>query len=396
MLVSERLANVNESATLAMSSKSRELQAKGVDVINLSIGQPDFNTPEHIKKAGKRAIDENYTGYPPVPGYPALREAVCNKFKRDNGLDYKPSQIIVSNGAKQSIANLVLSFVGPGDEVIIPAPYWVSYVEIVNLSQATNVIISAGIETDFKITPEQLENAITEKTKMFIFSSPSNPTGSVYTKSELKALADVFVKYPNIIIVSDEIYELISYTGKSHESIAQFDNIKDRVVIVNGVSKGYAMTGWRIGYIAAPQAIADACNKMQGQFTSGAGSISQMASVAALNETQEPSVEMTKSFLRRRDLVVKLAKEIPGFKINEPKGAFYLFPEIDSYFGKSYGEYTINNADDLAMYLLNEAHVAAVSGRAFGSPKCIRFSYATSDEKLIEAFARIKKALSKF
>ncbi len=393
MYISERLANVNESATLAMSQKSRELQAEGHDVINLSIGQPDFNTPEHIKEAAKKAIDENYSKYTPVPGFPILREAVCTKFKRDNNLDFKPGQIVVSNGAKQSIANIILALTGPGDEVIIPAPYWVSYIEIVNLAQAQSVVVEAGLDQNFKITPQQLENAITPKTKLFVFSSPSNPTGSLYTKDELKALAAVFEKYPQVIIVSDEIYELITFEGK-HESIAQFDAIKERVVVVNGVSKGYAMTGWRIGYIAGPQWIADACNKLQGQYTSGACAISQMASVAALTGPQEPSVMMKESFLKRRDLVVKLAREIEGMKVNVPQGAFYLFPEVDAFFGKSFEDYTINNASDLAMYLLEVAHVATVTGEAFGSHKCLRFSYATSEDLLIEAMQRIKKALA--
>ncbi|WP_282037276.1 pyridoxal phosphate-dependent aminotransferase [Saccharicrinis aurantiacus] len=394
MIVSERLANVNESATLAMSQKSRELQALGNDVINLSIGQPDFNTPDHIKAAAIDAIHNNISKYTPVPGLPVLREAVCEKFKRDNNLSFSPSQIVASNGAKQSIANIILSLVGPGDEVIIPAPYWVSYIEIVNLSQATNVFIKAGIEQDFKITPEQLENAITPKTKIFLFSSPSNPTGNLYTKDELKALADVFAKHPHVTIISDEIYELITFEGK-HESIAQFENVKDRVVIVNGVSKGYAMTGWRIGYIAAPQWIADACNKLQGQYTSGACSISQMASAAALTGTQEPSAAMKEVFLRRRNLVVKMAKEIKGMKVNVPQGAFYLFPDVSSYFGKSYENYTINNSSDLALYLLETMYVATVSGDAFGSPECLRFSYATSDDALVEAMTRIKTGLDR-
>ncbi len=394
MNISERLANVNESATLAMSQKSREIQSLGHDVINLSIGQPDFNTPDHIKDAAKKAIDDNISKYTPVAGLPLLREAVCSKFKRDNNLEFTPSQIVVSNGAKQSIANVLLSLTGPGDEVIIPAPYWVSYVEIVNLAQAESVIVEAGIDQDFKITPEQLENAITEKTKIFLFSSPSNPTGSLYSKEELEAIAKVFVKYPQIIIVSDEIYELINFIGK-HESIAQFKELKDRVVVVNGVSKGYAMTGWRIGYMAAPQWIADACNKLQGQYTSGACSVSQMASVAALNDTQEPSLAMKQVFLRRRNLVVKLAREIKGLKVNEPQGAFYLFPEVDYFFGKSFDGYTINNASDLALYLLETVYVATVTGEAFGSPKCLRFSYATSDELLEEAMKRIKKALDR-
>ncbi len=394
MTVSERLANVNESATLAMSQKSRELQSQGNDVINLSIGQPDFNTPDHIKLAAIDAVINNFSKYTPVPGVPEIRAAVCEKFKRDNGLVFSPSQVVVSNGAKQSIANIVLSLVGPGDEVIIPAPYWVSYIEIVNLAQAQSVVVKAGIEQDFKITPQQLENAITDKTKLFIFSSPSNPTGNLYTKEELKALADVFAKNPHVIIVSDEIYELITFEGK-HESIAQFEEIKDRVVVVNGVSKGYAMTGYRIGYIAAPQWIADACNKLQGQYTSGACAISQMASIAALTGPQEPSYQMKDVFLRRRNLVVQLAKEIEGMKVNVPQGAFYLFPDVSAFFGKSYGDYTINNASDLAMYLLQTAYVATVSGDAFGSPECLRFSYATSDELLVEALKRIKTALDK-
>jgi len=392
MYISERLANVNESATLAMSQKSRELQAKGFDVINLSIGQPDFNTPDHIKEAAKKAIDDNISKYTPVPGLPVLREAVCTKFKRDNNLEYNPSQVVVSNGAKQSIANILLALVGPGDEVIIPAPYWVSYIEMVNLTQAKSVVVSAGIDQDFKITPEQLEKAITPNTKIFLFSSPSNPTGSLYTKEELRGLADVFVKNPHVVIVSDEIYEIITFDGK-HESIAQFEELKDRVVVVNGVSKGYAMTGWRIGYIAGPQWVADACNKLQGQYTSGACSISQMASAEALAGTQDPSYKMKEVFQRRRDLVVRLAKEIKGMKVNVPQGAFYLFPEVDEFFGKSCDGYLINTASDLAMYLLEKAHVATVSGEAFGSPKCLRFSYATSDELLVEALRRIKEAL---
>ncbi len=394
MTVSERLANVNESATLAMSQKSRELQSQGKDVINLSIGQPDFNTPDHIKEAAINAVTNNFSKYTPVPGFPALREAVCEKLKRDNNLDFSPTQIVVSNGAKQSIANIVLSLVGSGDEVIIPAPYWVSYIEIVNLAQAQSVVVKADIEQDFKITPQQLEEAITDKTKLFIFSSPSNPTGNLYTKDELKALADVFAKYPQVIIISDEIYELITFEGV-HESIAQFAQIKDRVVVVNGVSKGYAMTGYRIGYIAAPQWIADACNKLQGQYTSGPCAISQMASVAALTGTQEPSHQMKEVFLRRRDLVVNLAKEIDGMKVNVPQGAFYLFPDVSSFFGKSYEEYVINNASDLALYLLETVFVATVSGEAFGSPECLRFSYATSDDLLVEAMKRIKTALDR-
>ncbi|SMO44944.1 aspartate aminotransferase [Saccharicrinis carchari] len=392
--ISERLANVSDSATLAMSQKSRELQAQGHNIINLSIGQPDFNTPRHIKEAAKKAIDDNYSKYTPVPGLPLIREAVCAKLKRDNKLLFEPSQIVVSNGAKQSIANVLLSLVGLGDEVIVPAPYWVSYIEMVNLAQGTNVVIKAGLQQDFKITPAQLEKAITPRTKVFLFSSPSNPTGSVYSKSELKALADVFAKYPHVIVVSDEIYELINFGGK-HESIAQFEEVRDRVVVVNGVSKGYAMTGWRIGYIAGPQWIAGACNKLQGQYTSGACAISQVAAAAALTQTQEPSHKMKEVFLRRRDMVVQMAREIKGMKVNVPKGAFYLFPQVDSYFGTSYEDFRVDDADSLAMYLLQKGGVATVSGAAFGSPECLRFSYAASDEQLVEAMQRIKKALEK-
>ncbi|MDR0428942.1 MAG: pyridoxal phosphate-dependent aminotransferase [Tannerellaceae bacterium] len=391
--VSERLASLSPSETLAMSQKSNELKAQGVDVINLSVGEPDFFTPDHIKEAAKKAIDDNFSFYPPVPGYMDLRKAIVDKLKRENGLDYTTDQIIVSGGAKQSVCNALLSIIGPGDEVIVPAPYWVSYVEMVKLAEGTNVIIEAGIEQDFKITPAQLEAVITPKTKAIILCSPSNPTGSVYTNEELKGLADVLVKHPNIIILADEIYEHINYIGK-HESIAQFDYIKDRVVVINGVSKAYAMTGWRIGFIAAPLWIAKACNKLQGQYTSGPCSIAQKASVAAFNGPQECVTEMREAFLRRRDLVIKLCQDIPGIKISVPQGAFYLFPELDYYFGKSAGERTVENASDLAMYLLEVGHVATVGGAAFGAPKCLRFSYATSDENLIEAINRIKKALA--
>ncbi|MDH6534385.1 pyridoxal phosphate-dependent aminotransferase [Parabacteroides sp. 52] len=391
--VSDRLASLSPSETLAMSQKSQELKAQGIDVINLSVGEPDFFTPEHIKEAAKKAIDDNFSFYSPVPGYMDLRKAIVDKLKRENDLEYTADQIIVSGGAKQSVCNVLLSIVGPGDEVIVPAPYWVSYVEMVKLAEGTNVIVEAGIEQDFKITPAQLEAAITPKTKAIILCSPSNPTGSVYTKEELKALAAVLAKHPQVIVLADEIYEHINYVGK-HESMAQFPEIKDRVVVINGVSKAYAMTGWRIGFIAAPLWIAKACNKLQGQYTSGASSIAQKASVAAFAGDQSCVEEMRKAFQRRRDLVVSLCQDIPGMKLNVPQGAFYLFPEVDTYFGKSFGDRKINDAGDLAMYLLEEGHVATVGGTAFGAPKCLRFSYATSDENLIEAISRIKKALA--
>ncbi|WP_085535963.1 pyridoxal phosphate-dependent aminotransferase [Massilibacteroides vaginae] len=391
--VSERLASLSPSETLAMSQKSNELKAQGIDVINLSVGEPDFFTPDHIKEAAKKAIDANFSFYSPVPGYPDLRKAIVNKLKRENNLDFTPDQIVVSNGAKQSVCNVLLSIVGPGDEVIVPAPYWVSYVEMVKLAEGTNVVVSAGIEQDFKITASQLESVITPKTKALILCSPSNPTGSVYSKDELKALADVIAKYPNIIVIADEIYEHINYVGK-HESIAQFENIKDRVVVVNGVSKAYAMTGWRIGFLAAPLWIAKACNKLQGQYTSGPNSIAQKAATEAFNGDQTCVKEMRDAFLRRRDLVVGLCKEIPGIKVNVPEGAFYLFPEVSSYYGKKAGDRLIADGADLAMYLLEVGHVATVGGAAFGAPECIRFSYATSDENLVEAIKRIKEALA--
>ncbi|MCD8193853.1 MAG: pyridoxal phosphate-dependent aminotransferase [Tannerellaceae bacterium] len=391
--VSERLASLSPSETLAMSQKSNELKAQGIDVINLSVGEPDFNTPDHIKEAAKKAIDDNYSRYSPVPGYPGLRNAIVEKLKKENGLEYTAAQILCSNGAKQSVCNVLMAIIGAGDEVIIPAPYWVSYPEMVKLAEGTNVFVYAGIEQDFKITPEQLEAAITPKTKALILCSPSNPTGSVYSKEELAGLAQVLAKYPQITIIADEIYEHINYIGK-HESIAQFPEIKERVVIVNGVSKAYAMTGWRIGFIAGPQWIVSACNKLQGQYTSGPCSVSQLAAEAAYTGTQEPVKEMREAFERRRDLIVKLAKEIPGFEVNNPQGAFYLFPKCDSFYGKSAGDRKINNAADLAMYLLEEGHVACVGGAAFGAPECIRMSYATSDENIVEAMSRIKKALA--
>ncbi len=392
--VSDRLASLSPSETLAMSQKSNELKAQGIDVINLSVGEPDFNTPDHIKQAAKKAIDDNFSFYSPVPGYMDLRKAICGKLKNENHLDFTPDQIVVSGGAKQSICNAVLSLVGKGDEVIIPAPYWVSYVEMVKLAEGTNVIVSAGIEQDFKITPEQLEAAITPKTKLLILCSPSNPTGSVYSQAELKGLADVLAKYPQVMILSDEIYEHINYVG-GHQSIAQFENIRDRVVIVNGVSKGYAMTGWRIGFIAAPLWVAKACNKLQSQYTSGPCSIAQKAAVAAFTGDQACVEEMRQAFERRRKLVVDLASQIPGFKVNNPQGAFYLFPEVSYYLGKSFEGKKIETSADLAMFLLEEGHVATVGGAAFGAPNYLRFSYATSDENLTEALRRIKEALTK-
>jgi aspartate aminotransferase len=391
--LSERINNLSESETLAMARMSRELKAKGFDVISLSLGEPDFYTPDHIKQAAKEAIDNNFTFYTPVNGYPDLREAICQKLKRDNNLDFTPENIVVSTGAKQSIANTVLCLVNPGDEVIVPAPYWVSYKEIIKLSEAKPIYITADIKNDFKITPEQLEKAITPKTKLFIYSSPCNPTGSVYTKSELKALADVFAKHKQIYIISDEIYEHINFSG-SHESIAQFENIRERVIIINGVSKAFAMTGWRIGYLAATTEIAKACNKFQGQFTSGACSIAQKASIAALTGDLSSVKTMLKAFHERRDLVIKLLNEIPGMKTNTPQGAFYVFPVISHYFGKTDGKTTVNNAAQLCDYLINKVYVALVPGDAFGDPNCIRLSYATSNELLIEAIRRIKTALS--
>ncbi|MBO7427174.1 MAG: pyridoxal phosphate-dependent aminotransferase [Paludibacteraceae bacterium] len=391
--VSARLAALSPSETLAMSQKSQELRAQGIDVINLSVGEPDFNTPKHIKAAAQKAIDDNFSFYSPVPGYMPLRKAIAEKLKKENGLDFDPSQIVCSNGAKQAVCNAIMSLVGPGDEVIVPAPYWVSYVEMVKLAEGTNVIVKAGLEQNFKITPAQLEEAITPKTKLLILCSPSNPTGSVYSKEELKGLAEVIGKHPNMFVLADEIYEHINYVGK-HESIAQFPEVKDHVIIINGVSKGYAMTGWRLGWMAAPKWIASACNKLQGQYTSGPCSIAQKAAEAAYTGDQSSVETMRQAFERRRDLVVKMAGEISGFKVNKPDGAFYIFPECDSYFGKKTpkGD-VIKTAADLAMYLLVDGHVACVGGGAFGAPNCIRMSYATSEENLTEAFKRIKKAL---
>ena len=392
--LADRLNRLSPSATLAMSQKSQELKAQGVDVINMSVGEPDFNTPDNIKEAAKKAVDDNWSRYSPVPGYPTLRKAIVEKLKNENGLEFTETQISVSNGAKQAVCNAIMALVNPGEEVIVPAPYWVSYPEMVKLADGTPVIVSAGIEQNFKITGAQLEAAITPKTKMLILCSPSNPTGSVYTKAELKELADVLAKYPNVFVVADEIYEHINYVG-AHESIAQFPEIRERVIIVNGVSKAYAMTGWRIGYLAAAEWIVKGCNKLQGQYTSGPCSVSQIASLEAYKGSQQAVEDMRQAFQRRRDLIVKLAKEIPGLEVNVPEGAFYLFPKCNSYYGKSYNGTTINNSDDLAMYLLTEAHVATVGGGSFGSPECFRMSYATSDKNIIEAIRRIKEALSK-
>jgi aspartate aminotransferase len=390
--LSDRLNSLSPSATLAMSQKSSELKAQGIDIINLSVGEPDFNTPDHIKEAAKQAIDDNYSRYSPVAGYPFLREAIVAKLKNENGLDYAAGQITCSNGAKQCVCNAVLTLVNKGDEVIVPAPYWVSYTEMVKLAEGTPVIIRASIEQDFKITPAQLEAAITPKTKALILCSPSNPTGSVYGKEELQKLAEVLKKHPQVYVIADEIYEHINYVGH-HESIAQFADVKDRVVIINGVSKAYAMTGWRIGFAAAPEWIIKGMNKLQGQYTSGPCSVSQKAAEAAYRGDQACVEEMRLAFERRRDLIVKLCKEIPGLEVNVPQGAFYLFPRCSSFFGKSFGDRKINNADDLAMYLLEVGHVACVSGAAFGDPDCFRMSYATSDENIVEAIRRIKEAL---
>lgn len=391
--ISQRIQALAPSATLAMSQKSNELKAQGVDVINLSVGEPDFFTPDHIKEAAKRAVDENFSFYSPVPGYLSLRKAICAKLKNENNVEFAPEQIVVSNGAKQALCNAVLALINPGDEVIIPTPAWVSYMQMVNLCGGKNVLVPATLEQNFKITPAQLEAAITPKTRLVIICSPSNPTGSVYSKQELKGLADVLAKYPDIVILADEIYEHINYVG-GHESLSQFENISERVAIVNGVSKAYAMTGWRIGYIAAPLWLAKACNKLQGQYTSGASSIAQKAAEAAYNGPQECVETMRKAFERRRDLIVGLLKQIPGLKVNVPDGAFYVFPEVSHYFGKKNGSYVINDAGDLAMYLLNEGHVATVSGDAFCCPGYLRLSYATSDENLRAAAERIGKALA--
>ncbi len=392
--VAERINRLSESATLAVAQKSRELKAQGIDVIGLGVGEPDFPTPTFIKEAAKKAIDDNYSYYSPVPGYPELLKAIADKLKRDNNLDYAPSQIVVSNGAKHSLANVIQVVVEEGDEVIVPAPYWVTYVDLVNYSNGVNVIINTTVDSDFKITPEQLEAAITPKTRAFLFSSPSNPTGSVYTHDELKAFAAIFAKHPNIIIISDEIYEHIIY-GTKFESIAQFPEVKDQVVVVNGVSKSYAMTGYRIGFLAGPQWIVKACNKLQSQFTSGPNSVAQIASVAAFNHDGTEVAKMVTQFEKRRDLVLSMLNEIPGIKTSKPDGAFYVFPDCSAYFGKMDGDTEIKNADDLSYYILSKGHVGVVSGDAFGAPECFRISYAASEEQLIEAMNRIKNSLAK-
>lgn len=392
--LSNRLNRLAPSQTLAMSQKSGEMKAQGIDVINMSVGEPDFNTPDHIKEAATKAVDENFSRYSPVPGYMDLRKAIVAKLKNENNLDYTTSGILVSNGAKQSVCNTVMALVNDGEEVIIPAPYWVSYPQMVKLAGGTPVIVNAGFEQNFKMTPEQLEAAITPKTRMLILCSPSNPTGSVYTKDELEALAEVIKRHDNLFVLADEIYEHINYVGK-HESIAQFPGMKERTIIVNGVSKAYAMTGWRIGFIAAPEWIVKGCNKLQGQYTSGPCSVSQKAAEAAYTTSQECVETMRKAFERRRDLIVKLAKEIPGLEVNCPQGAFYLFPKCSGFYGKCYNGKTINNSTDLAMFLLEEGHVATVGGDAFGDPECFRMSYATSDDNIREAMRRIKETLAK-
>ena len=392
--ISERVMALSPSATFAMSQKAADLKATGLDVISLSVGEPDFNTPDHIKEAAKKAIDDNFSFYTPVPGYLSLREAICRKLKRENGLDFTPAQIVVGNGAKQELCDVILSVVNKGEEVLIPVPAWVSYMEMVKIAEGVPVLIYAGPEQKFKVTPQQLEAAITPKTKAVLICSPSNPTGSVYSKEELQGLVDVLARYPDIIVIADEIYEHITYVGPT-TSLASFPEIKDRVVVINGVSKAYAMTGWRIGYCAAPLPIAKAVSKLHGQYTSNCSAIAQKAAEAAYDGPQDCVEQMRQAFERRRDLIVGLAKQIPGFNVTVPDGAFYIFPEVSALFGKKAGDKVISNADDLAMYLLEEALVASVSGAAFGAPDCLRFSYATSDEKLIEAMGRVKAAVEK-
>lgn len=394
-MISKRVSGISEPETIVMAKKARELVAQGFDIISLSMGEPDFDTPEHIKNAAKAALDANKTHYPPVAGIPELREAVCHKLKRDNYLTYKPENIVVSTGAKHSLMNAVLSLVDPGDEVIVPKPFWVSYKDMIEFAGGVPVFVEAKLENDYKITPEQLEQAITPKSKILIYSNPCNPTGSFYNESELKVLAKVLEKYPRIYVCSDEIYEYINYSG-THFSMAQIPEMFDRTIVINGVSKGYAMTGWRIGYIAAKREIAAACEKIQSQFTSGANSIAQYASVAALGDNLAPSREMTRKFKERRDLVLTLVADIKGIKANVPQGAYYLFPDVSSYFGKKTEKgVVIKDGGDLALYLLNEGHVATVQGSAFGNPKCLRLSFAVANEKLVEAFARMKKTLNK-
>ena len=391
--LSDRLNRLAPSATLAMSQKSGEMKAQGIDVINMSVGEPDFNTPDHIKEAAKKAIDENYSRYSPVPGYIELRKAIVEKLKKENGLEYSTNEILVSNGAKQSVCNTVMALVNDGEEVIIPAPYWVSYPQMVKLAGGEPVIVEAGFEQNFKMTPEQLEAAITPKTRMLILCSPSNPTGSVYSEEELRGLAEVIKRHEGLYVLADEIYEHINYVGK-HSSIAHIEGMRERTIIVNGVSKAYAMTGWRIGFIAAPECIVKGCNKLQGQYTSGPCSVSQKAAEAAYTTSQECVETMRKAFERRRDLIVELAKDIPGLEVNKPEGAFYLFPKCSSFFGKSYNGKKIENSTDLAMFLLEVGHVATVGGDAFGDPYCFRMSYATSDDNIREAMKRIKDTLA--
>lgn len=392
--LSARLNRLAPSATLAMSQRSNELKASGVDVVNLSVGEPDFNTPDHIKEAAKKAIDENYSRYSPVPGYPVLREAIVEKLKRENNLEYKSSQIICSNGAKQSVCNVVMSLVGEGDEIIVPAPYWVSYTQMVKLADGVPVTVATGLEQNFKMSPEQLEKAITPQTRALILCSPSNPTGSIYSYEELEALAEVLKKHERVMVISDEIYEHINYTGK-HASMAQVPGMKERTVIINGVSKAYAMTGWRIGFAAGEEWVIKACNKLQGQYTSGPCSVSQMAAAAAFAGPQECVETMRRAFERRKNLIVSLAREIPGLEVNDPEGAFYLFPKCSSYFGKKDGDTVIKDSNDMALYLLDKGHVATVSGDAFGAPGYFRMSYATDEDSIRKAMKRIAEALAK-
>jgi aspartate aminotransferase len=393
MQLSSILSRFSEPETLKMAKLGRELRAKGIDVIDLSLGEPDFDTPDHIKKAAKKAIDDNWSHYTPVSGYVDLREAICTKFRRDNGLEYKPENIVVSTGAKQSLANVILAIVDEGDEVIIPTPYWVTYSELVKIARGKVVEVHTAVQKEFKISPAQLEAAITPRTKAFLFSSPCNPSGAVYTREELEALAAVFRRHPEVFILSDEIYEYINFTGK-HESIAQFSDLKDRVIIINGLSKGFAMTGWRLGYIAAQTDVAKACEKLQGQFTSGTNSIAQKSAVVALTADLAPSMDMVKEFATRRKRTLELVKGIPGLTCFEPQGAFYIFPDVSSYFGKSDGKTTVKNAADFSMYLLNTAHVSSVMGDAFGEPACVRFSFANSMENIEKAWGRVKEALA--
>lgn len=390
--LSDRLLGLSPSATFAMSAKSAELKAQGIDVVNMAVGEPDFPTPDSIKAAAKSAIDQNYTTYSPVPGYADLKDAICAKLRNENGLEYTPAQIVVSNGAKQSIANAVLALTNPGDEVIIPAPYWVSYPQMVKLAQGTPVFVEAGIENDFKITPEQLEAAITLRTRLLILCSPCNPTGSIYNAAELEAIAGVILRHPDLYVISDEIYEHLDYSG-AHASIAAVPGMAERTILINGVSKAYAMTGWRIGFIAAPLWIAKGCNMLQGQYTSGPCSVSQRAALAAWTGDQACVETMRQAFQRRRDLIVRLCRQIPGLEVNEPQGAFYLFPKCSSFFGKRYGDRVINNSTDFAMFVLEVGHVATVGGDAFGSPECFRMSYATSDENITEAIGRLAACL---